>query len=557
MEERHCPFHIEKTYHKAPTVVFWRQQKQRILFAFFIISSIAFLFFISNSYINKTNFYYFLFFYGFFCLTTFLILLYFYCETVRSGFYRINSLKEKIPTFRTIKVIFENVLRQRNIELQRMKTGGDIYLAFLGFRPIVYTTRSSYAEQILKNPDIFRKIDPLELNMNFLFERIGNNIVFANGEKWKQMRELVHPGIHSEEEYMSVFHKNASSLCLNLKQELCSVIVKKEGSNVMLTPWLKSLLFDTTGLTLFGFNFNTLNNPENQTIKAVDYITNSALDNFRIIFPFYNKLPLPSNYRLKQSIKILDDIILKMIVQSNNINYSIPRHENVLDALIKAKSSNLINDNDLRNNISALIFASNDTTFMSLAATLYYLAKYQNFQDELRKESFKLFPSLDEIGNQVVEKGNSAFHSLQAFHSLGNFILESLRLFTPAFNLPRVTTQNVELGEYWIPKDTLIMVNMIGTHFCEKEWEDPFVFNPKRFNKGTYQNKFAYLPFGAGTRICPGRSFSLLLQKVILCHILRNFDIELPNADYKITLAKRGSVRFPDDAFHLRLKLRI
>jgi cytochrome P450 len=61
-------------------------------------------------------------------------------------------------------------------------------------------------------------------------------------------------------------------------------------------------------------------------------------------------------------------------------------------------------------------------------------------------------------------------------------------------------------------------------------WDNPDCFDPRRFLPGSREkiDRFAYLPFGAGPRVCIGASFSLQEAAIILAHIMRSFSLEVP-----------------------------
>lgn len=190
---------------------------------------------------------------------------------------------------------------------------------------------------------------------------------------------------------------------------------------------------------------------------------------------------------------------------------------------------------------------------------LYYLAKYPHYQETLRQESLSLFPDLvwdfSENSQSKDMSRDSIYKKLQLFHTMGNFILESMRLYSPLANQnPRTTTQDTILGDYFIPKGTLVIMNIHAIHMSDVEWDNPHEFNPDRFHKGVCQNKFAYLSFGAGQRLCSGRNFSLIEQKIVLCHLLRHFQIELPEENYKVPLLRGSFTGVPADHYHLRFK---
>jgi cytochrome P450 len=80
-------------------------------------------------------------------------------------------------------------------------------------------------------------------------------------------------------------------------------------------------------------------------------------------------------------------------------------------------------------------------------------------------------------------------------------------------------------------------------------WDEPASFNPARFLPGAREkiDRFAYLPFGAGPRICIGASFALQEATIILAHIMRDFNPVLKpgyivNPVQHITLKAEGGL---------------
>ena len=75
-------------------------------------------------------------------------------------------------------------------------------------------------------------------------------------------------------------------------------------------------------------------------------------------------------------------------------------------------------------------------------------------------------------------------------------------------------------------------------------WKDPEIFDPRRFLPGEREkiDRFAYLPFGAGPRVCIGASFALQEAVIVLSHILRRYRL-LPTAHHKVRPVQRITLR--------------
>ncbi|CAN6578442.1 unnamed protein product [Malus baccata var. baccata] len=117
-------------------------------------------------------------------------------------------------------------------------------------------------------------------------------------------------------------------------------------------------------------------------------------------------------------------------------------------------------------------------------------------------------------------------------HYLKAVIKETLRLHPPVpLLLPRIATQDAEIGGYKIKAKTHVMVNAWQIGRDPKLYENPEEFEPERFlnSEVDYKgNDFQLIPFGAGRRVCPGIQFGMTLNEIALANIVHKFDWELP-----------------------------
>ncbi len=456
-------------------------------------------------------------------------------------------------------VLFRSSLLLRDIDVERKLKYGDIYLSFFGLRPVVIVTSANLAEQISKDIVRFAKSDPRDLCMPYFYEWVGNNnIVLANGDKWKETRKLIHPVLNDVQLFVPVMYEKTQYFCDKIDYMISKSNVS-DFSSIKLTRWLKALSLDISGEALFGYNFNHLNEETNPGIEATDYVLQEIFSPLRLALPLINHMPIKSNQHLRNSIKLLDELVLKMIdFYLQQLNKNELMEQNVLAMLLQGQHEKSISTHDLRNNILALVLASHETTQVALGGVLYYLAKYPEWQERIREESKILFPDLTAIIselNNVSDIRSSSYWKLKTFENLDNFILESLRHYSPLANQnPRTTLENVELGGYEIPKGTLVIMNLHAIHMNEAEWNRASEFNPDRFKKESKFNKFAYLPFGNGPRICSGREFSLIEQKLAVCMLLRKYEIRLPHDNYQVPIMRYSFTGIPDDSFQLDFK---
>jgi cytochrome P450 len=132
---------------------------------------------------------------------------------------------------------------------------------------------------------------------------------------------------------------------------------------------------------------------------------------------------------------------------------------------------------------------------------------------------------------------------------------EALRLYPPAFTMARMAVATDQVGDLVIPGGTLVMISPWVLHRHTKLWKEPDAFNPSRFlGEAPLAHRYAYLPFGAGPRVCIGAQLALTEACLVLAAIIRRFDVTL--ADTMPVMPVAVIVTKPDHAALFRLRRR-
>lgn len=138
----------------------------------------------------------------------------------------------------------------------------------------------------------------------------------------------------------------------------------------------------------------------------------------------------------------------------------------------------------------------------------------------------------EEIRQSVQGKETICEEDIQGLQYLKMVIKETLRFHPPLpLLIPRESKETCEIGGYEIPEKTKVIVNVWAIGRDPEYWKDPEKFIPERFHDNSIDFKginFAYIPFGAGRRICPGISFGLANIELPLANLLYHFDWKLP-----------------------------
>ena len=106
---------------------------------------------------------------------------------------------------------------------------------------------------------------------------------------------------------------------------------------------------------------------------------------------------------------------------------------------------------------------------------------------------------------------------------------ESMRLYPPVPVVGRAALQPEEVMGYHIPTNVQIAINIAGVHRHPAFWPNPNDFIPERFTNFDMKgdNRFVFMPFGGGPRICIGNNFAMLEMQVINAMLAAHVDMEL------------------------------
>jgi cytochrome P450 len=208
----------------------------------------------------------------------------------------------------------------------------------------------------------------------------------------------------------------------------------------------------------------------------------------------------------------------------------------ILGLMLAAKdpeTGRVMSDDELIANLHGLLLAGHETAAVALGWTLWLLAKDQESQRRVREEIAALCGDA-EIGPDNVEALAFTRQALQ----------ESMRLFPPAAAIGRQAREDTTLGAHVVRENEPIYVLVWCLHRNETLWDEPLGFDPDRFAPETakLRPRCAFLPFGAGPRICIGMGFAMLEMTTILATLIREFHFEtLPG--HRLALAPSFTTR--------------
>jgi cytochrome P450 len=198
---------------------------------------------------------------------------------------------------------------------------------------------------------------------------------------------------------------------------------------------------------------------------------------------------------------------------------------------------------ELCEEVATLMLAGHETSSSTLAWSLYLLARAPEIQDRARAEVMSV------LGERRPE-----FQDMKRLGLVRNIFREALRLYPPVPFMTRDLAQAETMRGHRLKRNTILYISPWILHRSDVHWQDPDGFDPDRFDRPetTEAQRFAYLPFSQGPRVCLGASFAMQESTLILAELLRHFAF-LPTDDPDPVPRMRLSLR-PDRPIRLRLR---
>jgi cytochrome P450 len=257
-----------------------------------------------------------------------------------------------------------------------------------------------------------------------------------------------------------------------------------------------------------------------------------------VMFSIPDWMPYPHRRRAMQSRDFLHRDIRRIVESRRSVQSSQP---DLLDLLLAARDHDTgrsMSDDEIVTNLLTFITAGHETTAVALTWTLWLLAKDQATQQRVFEEVRAV------AGHQMLD----ATH-VEGLSFCRQVIQEAMRLFPPAAGIARISKDAMEIGGIQIPARTRIHIPVFALHRNVNLWDNPNAFDPDRFAADRVKSRprYAFLPFGAGPRVCIGAGFAMIEAAIILATLVRAFCFQSvaghrPRPVAKVTLRPSGGM---------------
>lgn len=194
-----------------------------------------------------------------------------------------------------------------------------------------------------------------------------------------------------------------------------------------------------------------------------------------------------------------------------------PRSEEAKYALVnllRRNGSVEFSEEQIHAHTLTFLLAGHETTALLLAWCLEMLAFHPQVQSKLQKEVD------DVLGNRFPRE-----EDLNELNYTRMVLKETLRLRPPAWTIGRQALADCEIGGQTVAAGSIVLTSQWVTHHDARFYDDPHQFLPARWYEieNSAFPKFAYFPFGGGSRVCIGEHFAMTEAMTALAIMVRRW----------------------------------
>ena len=351
-----------------------------------------------------------------------------------------------------------------------------------------------------KKSEAFEVIEPL----------LGKGLLTNEGEFWKKQRRLIQPAFHKGR------LEEVVRISVECTQELINTQLKNKIEPFDFAREMVALTIEIVTKTLFGAN---VSKDVEAIWEGMNFVNRAGIMRIRNPFqpPFW--VPTPSNYKVHKTIKTINNVMFEVI--ANRRKAVTPASDDLLQMLLDVEDADTgerMSDKQISDEVKTLFVAGHETTVNGLTWAVYEICRNAEIYSKLKAEIAEILQG--RIPN---------FLDLPQLKYVTCIINETLRLYPPAYAVPRQAINDDVILGYKIPANMNIVVNILALHRHPDHWDAPLTFRPERFEaidlKG--DRKHLYIPFGAGPRICIGNNFALMEMSIILVMLFQQLDFQL------------------------------
>lgn len=402
-------------------------------------------------------------------------------------------------------VLTEKPFRPLKWSGEMLQAYGTFLHTRLMMREMYLTTDPDVIEDVLVTH--VRHFEKSDIYKDFVARFIGNGILVSDGEFWRKQRRLVQPAFHRQR------IDNYAGIMTDLTTDMLDTW--QDGDTRDIHHDMVLLTFAIVSKTLFDLDAAK---EAPRVANAVEELQDSVNSYYGIdaILPRWIQTP-----KRKHQQDVIDEIDELMYSIINERRAEAQDRGDLLSMLLTVEDADTgekMADKQVRDELLTLFMAGHETTANTLSWAWMLLGqnpdKAQKLYDEVDRVLEGRVPTIEDLANM---------------HYLEQVVKEVLRLYPAAWAVARHVLDDVTVGGYPIEKDTIMQIHIYHMQRRADFFDQPNAFMPERWTPEFEKSlpRYAYIPFGAGQRVCIGKPFAEMEAKLLLAQMAQRFKIEL------------------------------
>lgn len=375
-------------------------------------------------------------------------------------------------------------------------------LFIINHPPSVQRVMAANGKNYVKSPMNTQALKPL----------LGDGLFVSEGELWTRQRRLMAPTTHS--------NKLAGYAQTVIEEGKLAIDAWKqlpEGTDLDTTETFTLLTAEIISRIMFGFRLG--DERVRQLFEAFkDYQASHGRAHILEMFGFPTSFPRWSMRRGRKAIQRFDEVLLEILEYGKKSCGEVP--ENLLDILLNYRDEHgkPMPPSLIRDEMASIFLAGHETTAITLSWAFYLLEKNPECEKRLHQE-------LDD----VLKGATPTFEDIPKLIYTRAVIDETLRLYPPVHVFSRQALAEDEIMGKKVPAKSMVVISSWLLHRHELLWEKPNAFRPDRFMPDAAKkiHPFAYIPFGAGSRVCLGKHLGIMEAVLLLAMTAQKFRLRL------------------------------
>ncbi|WP_338264173.1 cytochrome P450 [Corallococcus caeni] len=392
--------------------------------------------------------------------------------------------------------------------VREQRRHGDVVYFRMFDGPTLLLSHPEYAQRVMvDNARNYRHPGP---EQGFNGPLMGRGLFASRGDFWMRQRRMVQPAFHRPRLPPMVDGLVAGTEAMARRWEPHVA----SGQPLELLDEMRRLSISLLGRSIFS---RDVYEDSPALREALDFFTRDShgpRDSVVKVVSQLLRLRPGHHAKFMAAIEKLNGVLYPLITERRQ---SASPGDDVLGVLMSARDAQGegMTDREVRDELVSLFVGGQEATAVALTWVWHMLMRHPEVEQRVRQE----------VKDVCLGQPPTAT-SVQGLAYLRAVVQETLRLHPPAWQFARQAREEDTIGGWKVHPGMRVMISPYILHRHPSAWEDPERFMPERFLSEPREQKLqriAYMPFGAGQRLCIGNHFTLLLMTTVFATLLPRF----------------------------------